>query len=318
MRVLACACLLWLRLREGVRDFIFLARCPPPFSPPLVGSLSHVVPSPLPAYIAAQYLNLAIDFGAVLAFVFLFKWDLDRGSELQDMVDTKLESKKKDKVLSVAMKEREITLSNLKISVRVSEEGETREASLGGVQEGAKQHVILVAGGRSAIRDALLGANLMSMDFAMRDVLIVPYEIGLDDATRRTRPSGGFGDAPKWETANYVARCVGDGWKEYIDSEMKDAIAQNGEKVTEDGIAVVVKNDGTIIRRGVGKVRAQPPASFDTCALYTPPCKSQTHSLMMITYLLYKRFPPSLRYLTPPPYPPTPEKRSPGEIWWTS
>ena len=94
----------------------------------------------------------------------------------------------------------------------------------------------------------------MSMDFAMRDVLIVPYEIGLDDATRRTRPSGGFGDAPKWETANYVARCVGDGWKEYIDSEMKDAIAQNGEKVTEDGIAVVVKNDGTIIRRGVGKV----------------------------------------------------------------
>ena len=51
-------------------------------------------PSPLPAYIAAQYLNLAIYFGAVLAFVFLFNWDTDRGSELQDMVDTKLESKK--------------------------------------------------------------------------------------------------------------------------------------------------------------------------------------------------------------------------------
>ena len=68
------------------------------------------------------------------------------------------------------------------------------------MQEGAKHHVILVAVGRADIRDAFLGDNLMSMDFSMRDVLIVPYKIGLDDATKRTRPSSGFGNAPKWET----------------------------------------------------------------------------------------------------------------------
>ena len=35
---------------------------------------------------------------------------------------------------------------------------------------------------------------------------------------------------------------------------MKDAVDQNGQQAKEEGIAIVVANTGTVIRRGVGKV----------------------------------------------------------------
>jgi hypothetical protein len=129
------------------------------------------------------------------------------------------------------------------------------------IQRGGKQHLIVVAGPRKAIRDSLLGANLLKMEFSMRDVLIVPYETGKsvlkkqDEA--KLRPDGsGFGvDArPMWETQPYVAQPVGVGWDEYIEAEMNDAVKQNGVLVKQDGIAIVVANTGEIIRRGVGKV----------------------------------------------------------------
>lgn len=201
-----------------------------------------------------EYLNLAIDFGAALALGVFFKLDFDKGAELNQDVERKLKKKKADKKIAQAMKARENTLSRLFLKIRVSEDGkETKEAPVSAVQSGAKQHMIIVAGGRKAIREALLSANLMQMDFALRDVLIVPFDIGAE-AEKQSRPSGGFGERPTWESANYVAECVGDGWEDYVKAEMSDAIKQNGEQVKEDGIAIVVKNTGTVIRRGVGRV----------------------------------------------------------------
>jgi hypothetical protein len=100
------------------------------------------------------------------------------------------------------------------------------------------------------------------MEFAIRDVLIVPYEIGANAADKLIKPDGSSGFAsnasksqkPTWETQTYVAQPVGNGWDEYIKAEVDDAIAQNGEKIKEEGIAIVVANTGQIIRRGVGKV----------------------------------------------------------------
>mmetsp|Transcript_1821 Transcript_1821/g.4818 ORF Transcript_1821/g.4818 Transcript_1821/m.4818 type:complete len:393 (-) Transcript_1821:396-1574(-) len=202
-----------------------------------------------------EYLNLAIDFGAALALGVLFKLDLDKGAELNQAVEDKLERKKANKQSAKAMKARETTLSELMLKIRVSEDGkETKEAPVAAIQAGAKQHMIIVAGERKAIREALLSANLMQMDFALRDVLIVPFEIGAK-AEKQARPSGGFGERPTWESANYVAECLGNGWEEYIDAELVDAINQNGEQVKEEGIAIVVKNTGSVIRRGVGRVR---------------------------------------------------------------
>ena len=197
---------------------------------------------------------MAIDFGAVAAFALFFKLDLDKAAELNENVSKKLTQKKDEKKIAAAMKQREERIGSLKINVRVSEDGkEMKEAAVRDLQSGAKQHLIIVVGERKAIRDALLSANLMQMDFAIRDVLIVPYELA-SDVEKATRPTGGFGERPKWESASYVADPSGEEWDAYVQEELDDAIQQNGEKVRKDGIAIVVKNTGSVIRRGVGMV----------------------------------------------------------------
>ena len=199
-----------------------------------------------------KYVNLAIDFGAVLAFVLAFRFDIGKAAELNENVAAKLEAKRDSKIIAAALKEREAAIGKLKINVRVSEDGkQMKEATVSEVQAGAKQHMIIVVGERTAIKDALFSAKLV--DFAVRDVLIVPYELATD-VEKATRPTGGFGQRPSWESAPYVADPSGDGWDEYINEELQDAIKQNGESVRKDGIAIVVKNNGSVVRRGVGKV----------------------------------------------------------------
>lgn len=138
----------------------------------------------------------------------------------------------------------------------MSRDGSTKVAPLGTMLEKAKQHVILVAGPARAIRDALRGAQLNKVNFAMTNILVVPYETGLDAADRASKPDGGgFGDArPAYETQAYVAEPVGDGWEEFIAAEMETAVDQAGDKVLKEGVAIVVTNDGKVLRRGVGKV----------------------------------------------------------------
>jgi len=122
------------------------------------------------------------------------------------------------------------------------------------VLDGANQHIILVIGNRKCIKDALLGANLLKLDFSMSNVLVVPHEIGASEEEKKTRPTGGFGDRPVWETQAYVAEPVGDGWEEYVEGELNDAVEQSGPMAKQEGVAIVLANDGTVIRRGVGKV----------------------------------------------------------------
>lgn len=199
-----------------------------------------------------EYVNLAIDFGAVLAFVLAYRFDIGKAAELNENVSAKLEAKKDSKKIAGALKEREATIANLKVNVRVSDDGkQMKEATVKEVQAGAKQHLIIVVGERSAIKDALFSAKLV--DFAVRDVLIVPYELATD-AEKATRPTGGFGQRPSWESAPYVADPSGAEWDAYVNEELQDAIKQNGEGVRKDGIAIVVKNTGSVVRRGVGKV----------------------------------------------------------------
>jgi hypothetical protein len=204
--------------------------------------------------INTEVLNLAIDFGAAGVFGFLAKWDFDRQAELTENVEKKIERKKEQKKVIKNMREREKRLANLLLEIQVAADGKTQEAPVANIQSGARQHMIIVAGPKKACKDALIGANLLKMDFAMSNVLVVPYETGVDRAELQSRPSGGFGDGPMYENQPYVARVVGDGWEEYIQEELEDAIKQSGESVKEDGIAIVIANNGKVIRRGVGKV----------------------------------------------------------------
>lgn len=204
-----------------------------------------------------EYLNLAIDFGAVAAFGLFAKLDLDKGAELAEQVEAKVQRKKAQKKLTKKLRERETSLRDLNVNVRVSEDGGMKMAPVGVMQERAKQHIILVAGPGRAIRDALRGAQLNKVNFAMTNILVVPYETGLDAAERASKPDGtkGFGDArPKYETEPYVAEPTGEGWEEFVKAEMDTAAEQAGEKVLEEGVALVIANNGKVLRRGVGKV----------------------------------------------------------------
>jgi len=185
---------------------------------------------------------------------FAAKFDLDRQSQLQEKVDEKLQRKQEQKRLSEGMKEREKLLGTLPLEITVSSEGETQQAKVSDLQFGAKQHMIIVAGPRKACKDALIGANLLKMDFALKNVLVVPYETDSDFVKRQSRPTGGFGDRPSYEKQTYIARPIGNDWDEYIRQEMADAIKQNGDSAEKDGIAIVVANNGKIIRRGIGTV----------------------------------------------------------------
>jgi hypothetical protein len=100
----------------------------------------------------------------------------------------------------------------------------------------------------------LIGANLLKMDFAMSNVLVVAYETDKDSVERQLRPEAGVGFRLSYETQPYVARPVGEGWSELIAAEMRDAVDQNGPQAAEEGIALVIANTGKIVRRGVGKV----------------------------------------------------------------
>lgn len=221
----------------------------------LVNGSGAIAASASPDFnLQTELLNIGIDFGVVVLCAVCTKFDLDRQSELQGKVDEKIQRKKEMKPMIKAMKGRETTLQSLPLEITIGGDGTTRTAKVSDLQRGAKQHMIIVAGPRKACKDALIGANLMKMDFAMSNVLVVPYETEGDSAEQLSRPSGGFGDRPSYETQPYIARTTGEEWDDYIADEMKDAVEQSGESVNTDGIAIVVANNGSIIRRGVGTV----------------------------------------------------------------
>lgn len=204
--------------------------------------------------IQTESVNLAIDFGAAGLFALIAKVDLDRGSKLEEKVGTNLEKKAERKEIYKAMKQREQNLATLNLAIRVSADGQITQASVRAIQEGAKQNIIIVVGPKQAIKDALVGASLLKMNnFAMTNVLVVPYEVG-DTSTAQIRPSGGFGEKAIWETRPYVAEAVGEGWDEYIAAEMADAEKQCGSDVKEKGIAIIVGSNGQVVRRGVGRI----------------------------------------------------------------
>lgn len=187
-------------------------------------------------------------------FGVLAKFDIDKGRALDGQVVDKIAQTKQRKAQQAGLKSREQTLGTLSLDITVGPE-RTQTAAVRELQAGARQHLIVVIGPRKACRDALIGANLLKMDFAMSNVLVVPYETDTNAVSEATRPTGtGFGERPVYETQPYVAKPSGEGWDDWSAAEMADAVDQNGESTRTEGIAIVVANTGKVIRRGVGKV----------------------------------------------------------------
>jgi len=202
-----------------------------------------------------EYLNLAIDFGFVAIFAVAWKLDSDQGAELDDAVLGKIEKKKEQKKLVRGMRERESKLQQLSLNVQTSLDGSRTDGKISDVQLGAKQNMIIVVGPRDACRKALVGANIMSNQFGMSNVLVVPYDTGIGaDMQAEEMSKTGFGKRGTSGTRPWVARPIGFGWESYIKAEMDDAVKQSGEKCREDGIAIVVEKTGRVMRRGVGEI----------------------------------------------------------------
>lgn len=221
----------------------------------LINGSGAIAASASPEFnLQTELFNIGIDFGFVILMGAFAKFDLDKQSELQEKVDDKIKRKREMKAVRKRIQGREAILQSLPLEITIGGEGSTRTANVVDLQKGAKQHIIIVAGPRKACKDALIGANLMKMDFAMSNVLVVPYETNDDSTSQLSRPSGGFGDRPSYENQPYIARTTGEDWDDYIEQEIQDAIEQNGEIAKKDGVAIVVANNGSIIRRGVGTV----------------------------------------------------------------
>lgn len=134
------------------------------------------------------------------------------------------------------------------------------------MRERGNQHIIVVAGSKKFITDCLLGARLTRPQgiFSKNKVVIVPLVI--EDTMDQLLPPSPLGEkrgfGAKQETLDismlmanepYVARPEDkENWLPYIEVEMSDAEKQGNPNARKSGIGIVMKQDGTIIRRGVG------------------------------------------------------------------
>jgi hypothetical protein len=154
---------------------------------------------------------------------------------------------------------------------------ETRCATVRELQEGAGQNVVVVAGTEAVLREALVRAMILGTRFAKQSILIVPVPV--DSSTGSLLGAGvssgsgsrmgergkrGFGRSA-WEEKPYVAKVAnssGEGseesfssWATYLDSELSAAATQAGvtaAEVAAQGIVIVMNQEGSIVRRGLG------------------------------------------------------------------
>jgi hypothetical protein len=120
--------------------------------------------------------NVAIDVGAIVLAVVL--WDRDSQAE-----KIKLERyTKKEKLLSYQMtvsekgdRERELSLLPIQIQINEKNENATRIVSFGELQKKGKQNIIIVAGKRDFVTDAIISAKIEGADiFNSKETYVVP------------------------------------------------------------------------------------------------------------------------------------------------
>lgn len=139
--------------------------------------------------------NVAIDVGAVVLAAVL--WDRDAKAE-----KVKLERyTKKEKLLSYQMtatdkedRERELSLLPIQIQISEKDENATRIVALGELQSKGKQNIIIVAGKRDFVRDAVISAKIEGADlFNSKEIYVVP--VVLEDDQLEAALAKGFGAA---------------------------------------------------------------------------------------------------------------------------
>jgi len=195
--------------------------------------------------------NVAIDIGAVIGSIVLFIQD--NKAEKEKLERFAMKEKGTFQMSKDQMKDREKEFSLLPVEIIFSEENEniTRIVSLADLQGNGKQNVICIGGSQSYIKDCLISARIEGPDlFSSKNTYIIPVVIGDEQLQSKTT---GFGTKEEFMTAPYIGKPTQiNVWQNYLLKEVQLAEMQGSNNVLKQGIVLAVKQNGIIIRRGLG------------------------------------------------------------------
>lgn len=141
--------------------------------------------------------NVAVDLGGIVVGVAL--WLRESNDERQKLEKfSRLEMLQSYGLSSIEKSEREQKLSKLPVEIQFSQNdiNSTRIVSFKDLQEKGKQNIVVIAGNREIVRDALISARLEGNElFTTENIMIVPIVFGEDqlEGTSDSRSSNGFG-----------------------------------------------------------------------------------------------------------------------------
>eukprot|EP00933_Yihiella_yeosuensis_P074002 TRINITY_DN82818_c0_g1_i1.p1 TRINITY_DN82818_c0_g1~~TRINITY_DN82818_c0_g1_i1.p1 ORF type:complete len:291 (+),score=63.06 TRINITY_DN82818_c0_g1_i1:22-873(+) len=157
----------------------------------------------------------------------------------------------------------EKAIQSLKVSVvaGTDEEGapQRRDAPISILQSKAKQSLVIYAAVKEQLMtDLALSMRLAADQFNQRNILVIPVLYSVAEAKAIEMSSQVRGSKlmsqksvalPSITSAEDAAA-----WGVAIDGEFKEAVAQGSDDKAElGGLVLIVSNDGTLLRRGVGR-----------------------------------------------------------------
>eukprot|EP00611_Tribonema_gayanum_P018054 TRINITY_DN31107_c0_g1_i1.p1 TRINITY_DN31107_c0_g1~~TRINITY_DN31107_c0_g1_i1.p1 ORF type:complete len:370 (+),score=152.32 TRINITY_DN31107_c0_g1_i1:104-1213(+) len=200
-------------------------------------------------------LNVGVDFGVVGVCVYAYNFE---NKQRQGLVEQKRAEREQAALRKQSVIPEEVTksrverLRELQIRLTVSE-SETKNVPLGVLMQEAKQDVVLVAGGKEMLRDAMLRATVNREIFTANNLLIVPVQVADPSDPTAAVTDKGFGAKPAYFKQGFVGEpAEEDEWRALVAEEIRDADRQGNSKAAKQGVVLVVSRDGKVLRRGLG------------------------------------------------------------------
>ncbi|KAG5189527.1 hypothetical protein JKP88DRAFT_353030 [Tribonema minus] len=211
-------------------------------------------------------LNVGVDFGVVAVCVYAYNFE---NKQRQGLVEQKRAEREQAALRKQSVIPEEVTksrverLRELQIRLTVSE-SETKNVPLGVLMQEAqhglvlwhleaKQDVVLVAGGKEMLRDAMLRATVNREIFTANNLLIVPVQVADPSDPTAAVTDKGFGAKPAYFKQGFVGEpAEEDEWRALVAEEIRDADRQGNSKAAKQGVVLVVSRDGKVLRRGLG------------------------------------------------------------------
>jgi hypothetical protein len=153
-------------------------------------------PNPtIPYEVALQ--NVGVDVAGVLVTGFLLYKDLAAESETIDRFAER-EKRLSGKLTGQALEEREERIALLPVDIQVSEANEnvTKIVSIGDLQSKGRQNVVIVAGKKSFVKDAIISARIEGTElFTKFDTVVIPVVTNDEQIEQGGDKKKGFGAA---------------------------------------------------------------------------------------------------------------------------